>query len=285
MRTSLLIASLLVACGSRPSDPDAGRDASRSLDCLALIDCLSACGDDEVCNDACIAQASPEALAEAGALVTCFEASGCTDDPCLVEVCNAELVACDAEPMIHEDAGVPDAPGGDAPSDVLPVRIAGTTRDRTDALGAIYDSVGDIVFVRDDAAGEAAGYPIHVVAFYRVESLSYTITVSGSAAGCSYSADESFVPTENDPFENYLLIERAPASDRLHPYGLATAAAQNTPDAVSITCPGVGTSHSDLSTGHYVAHGIDEPHSDLRTFVGDYTRGGRVSSWDLRTIE
>ncbi len=288
MRTSsLLFAVLLAACGPSAPHPDAGRDAGAPpLDCLGLIECLGGCGaDDTPCDDACVARATPDAIREATELAVCLDGSGCADDACFAETCRAEILACDPEPMIHEDAGVPpDAPGTDAPSLALPVRIEGTTRDQMDAGGIITESVGEVVFVRDDAAGEANGYPIDVVAFYRVESLAYTVTVSGGHAGCTTTASESHTPSVNDPFENYLLIERTPAAGGLHPYGLATAAHDTRPDAIATACPGVGTGYSDLSVDHYVSHGTEQPHSDLRTFVGSYPRGGRVSSWDLRAV-
>lgn len=287
MRTSLLVVILLAACGPSAPRTDAGTDAGPPpLDCLGLIECLTACGaDDTPCDDACVARATPEGIREATELAVCLDGSGCADDACFAETCAAELLACDPEPMIHEDAGVPeDAPRADAPSDVLPVRIEGTTRDRNDAVGIVTESVGEVVFVRDDAAGEANGYPIDIVAFYRLESLSYTVTVSGEQAGCTTTANESYAPPYNDPFENFILIERAPAGDGLHPYGLATAAHVERPDAIATVCPGLPTGYSDLSVDHYVSHGIDQPHSDLRTFVGSYPRGPRVSSWDLHAV-
>ncbi|UJR85573.1 hypothetical protein [Sandaracinus amylolyticus] len=290
-------ASALVACAEREGCGDDSSclearcaaeiatctgGAPSELDCEALLECAGACADD-ACADACVARATPEGVGEASALLECVEREGCGDDSSCIEArCPREVAAC---------LDVPIEPGGDGgvPTDPFPVRIVGTTRDDTTALGRVLDSSsnGTTVFVRDDAAGEAAGYPIGIVAFYRLESITYRATLSGTSPGCTYSADFTETFTSPDPFETNLMIERAAGSDGLHGYGFAIGLDVLHPDGETIVCDLTGTTTDDFGASHRVVHGIDEPRTDLRTFTGTYVQGDgvRTMTWDLRAAD
>ena len=69
------------------------------LSCSALFDCAKPCGADSGCNDSCVVAASPDALAQAGALVSCQDAANCTGtadqfSQCTHTSCQAEVAAC-----------------------------------------------------------------------------------------------------------------------------------------------------------------------------------------------
>lgn len=285
MNSRLLLSVVLVlGCGSTPGMPDTG--PAPDLDCLGLLNCLSACPTETTpCDEACIARGTPDGVAQATALAVCADGAACGgDEACISTNCGPELLACaDAPPL---DGGViarPDAPGLDAPSTGFPARITGTTRDRTDAGGMITESVGTAVFVLDEVTGDLLGLPADTYAFYRLDSLTYGVTVSGTAGPCTFSASEMVLPTSLNPSENQLVIERATGADGLHDYALATAYTVPRPGALTTTCSPGGTSSADLNVEHYVSSGpTPGPRTDLVTFVGDYPRGPRVSSWDLR---
>lgn len=283
-----LVGLLVVGCGGSPaSTPDAG--SGPALDCIGLFGCLDACPVETTpCDDDCLARATPLAVSQATALAVCADGAACGgDETCLTTNCPDEILACAGTPpmdggaMPMADGGLPDAPPG-----AFPARIEGTTRDRTDAVGMITESVGTAAFVLDEDTGDLLGFPIDTYAFYRLESLTYTVTVSGAAGPCTFSANETVVTSSLSPSENQLVIERATGADGLHEYALSTAYTVDRTGALSEVCPPPGgTAYPEFHAEHYVSTGGSPgPRTDVSTFVGEYPRGPRVSSWDLHAL-
>ncbi|AKF09696.1 hypothetical protein [Sandaracinus amylolyticus] len=290
MRKTVLVACFVLIAACREEDPvsDAGvvPDASigGSLDCAGLLGCAAECAD-EPCADGCVARATPDAITRVSALIDCVEREGCgEDDACIEARCGSEVASCLGGEQ--PDGGVIVAPH-DGGGDALPSRIEGTTRDFTESSGLTLDSNATVVFVRDDAAGEAAGFPIASVAFYRVERIEYRATATGTPGGvCSLSADETESFVAPDPFENNLMIERTPGADGLYHYELSTSLSVHHPNGMVTVCPPpAGTSTGIFNAEHNVSSGTSMPRGDARTFVGSTTLSARMWSWDLRATE
>lgn len=285
--TTLAIAAMALAlgCGGGPgsSATDAGgpTDGNAPLDCASLVACAATCGTDSACVDGCVASASAEAVLEIRALGACADGAGCNeDDACIAAHCPAEVQACGLSVPPLADAGVPDA----GTTDAFPARITGTTHDATPATG--LDSNGTVVFVRDDAAGEAAGFPITRLAFYRLESITYRATWMTASAGCTSMADETETFEDAPALENYLVIEREAATDGLHPYHLGTSFTVRHDQGLVTTCPApIGTTYGLFNSEHHCGSGTTEPHTDLQSFTGSATVSLRDLSWDLHRAD
>ncbi|UJR86854.1 hypothetical protein [Sandaracinus amylolyticus] len=289
MRKTVLVACVVLIAACREEDPvsDAGvaPDASSggALDCAGLLGCAAECAD-EPCTDGCVARATPDAITRVSALIDCVEREGCgEDDACIESRCGAEVASClGGEDLDGGVIVVPHDGGGDP----LPSRIEGTSRDFTEAPGLTLDSNATVVFVRDDAAGAAAGFPTASVAFYRVERIDYRATATSSGGICTTTADETESFVAPDPFENNLMIERTPGADGLHHYELSTALSVHHPNGMISVCPPpAGTSTGIFNAEHNLSNGTTAPRTDGRTFVGSATLSPRVWSWDLRATE
>lgn len=286
MRMQPILATLLVAfvvgCDDEGDGGRGGRDSGAQttpLDCPELLACADACTTDP-CTNACLDAASRAAVTQVTALVDCVADHGCgEDEACIASSCGPELAACgvDATP----DGGTP------PPGDSFPNRITGTTRDHTPNFGtADLDSNATLTFVRDDAAGSAAGYPIQTVAFYRLESITYTATYLDTSY-CTSTAEETESFTSADPSENNLVIQRSAESDGRHYYQFATTLSVPHPNGMTVVCPEpIGTSTGHFNAEHNVTSGTEDQYTDLTTFVGDAVVGGaRNFSWDLRAAD
>lgn len=82
-----------------------GGGASSNQSCPWLVDCATACGQDQACLNDCGAQATPSAIAAYNALIDCVNASSCTDDACILATCPTELDACNGNAGTGGGAG------------------------------------------------------------------------------------------------------------------------------------------------------------------------------------
>ena len=278
----------LGACNEEDPSPDAGPtgpDGGQSLDCGGVLECAGACSDgDEPCLDACVARADAVALGRLSALVDCTAREGCgEDDACILSRCAAEVAACGGEVVPPADGGViPDA-GPEA----LPTEIEGTMIDRDAANADTYvmESTSTVRFVRDDAAGEAAGYPSATHAFYRIAHIEYRAVVSGTLMTCSHAADQSVTFDDPDPLQNHLRVARAPGAGGLREYTLITTLERTFPGALHLECDPGGAFTEDFDADHSMANGTTTPRGDGWTFRDTASLSSSVSTrtwtWDL----
>lgn len=300
MKKALFLACLAISVGCREEDAppvqDGGvaADGGTALDCAGVLACAAECPDD-ACAEACVERATPEAIPGLTALVECVQREACGEDSeCIQTRCGTELGACFG--TIDVDAGVPldgsivvtrDGGTADAGSSPLPARIEGTTRDWTTFPGTtdMLDSNATVVFVRDDAAGAAAGFPTDTHAFYRVQHITYRTTFAG-ADFCTRSADETETFTDPPAFENHLILERTAGADGLRGYELGTTLSVHHPDGMLVVCPPpAGTSTGIFNAEHNVSTGTSHPRGDGRSFVGSTTLSARNWSWDLHAVD
>lgn len=294
-KTALALAclALTLGCGDDPPDGGGGRrDAGGDGDvanCADTLVCVDACTHPS-CVANCLDDASPRALAQIEALLTCSQLSGCGADSgtCLDEACATEVTACLEDLDVVRDGGT-DA-GSDADTeDPFPARIVGTTRDYNPlpGTGIVIDSNATVTFVRDEAAGEAAGFPSSELVFYRLEHIAYRATQSGSDGTCSHHADESETFTNPSAFENNLVIERTPDESGQHPYVVSTTLSVSHPNALTVTCPpGIPSTTAQFNAEHNISHGPGMTHlTDGAAFVSTATVGWRQLSWDLHAAD
>lgn len=272
---------LAMGCGDEGDGGrrDGGRD-TQELDCPELIACVEACATD-TCVEGCIDDASSAAIQIVTNVLECVETHGCgEDDACIAVSCETEIAAC----------GVDFDPGDlEPPGDGFPTRITGTLRDYVPSSGITDDSVATVTFVRDDEGGPAAGFPSNLVVAYRVETITYRATRSGTIAPCTYEADETET-FENPPLVgNYLVIERATDADGGHVYSVGTDLSVDHPAGLTKTCAPPFEASSAMEAFEAALHVSSRPETpttDLVTFQGSKDIGGvRTISWDLETVE
>lgn len=286
----VMVIGTLALGGCRDEDPrpDAGptgADGGQSLDCGGVLECAAACSDgDEPCTDACVARADAVALGRLSALVDCTAREGCgEDDACILSRCSAEVAACDIEVVPTTDGGV--AP--DAGPEALPTEIEGTMidRDAADADSYVMESTSTVRFVRDDAAGEAAGYPSATHAFYRIAHIEYRAVASGTLMTCSHAADQSVTFDLPDPLQNHVRVARTPGADGLREYTLITTLERTFPGALQLVCDPGGASTTDFDADHSMANGTTTPRGDGWTFRDTASLSTTISTrtwtWDL----
>lgn len=289
-RAYFLIAwiTLSIGCGEGDgSTNDGGRrmdaagDASASS-CVEVLACVGACGS-EACIDGCLAHATPDAAAQITALVSCNAAAGCGDDDACIEAnCGEEVAACQG--IVLGDGGVVFTDGGDDASTTMPSRIVGTSRDYGTFPGSTFtvDSNATVTFVRDDGAGEAAGVPSSMFAFYRLESVTYRAVAGGVNGICEMSADFTETFTNPPAFENHIMVEREAGTDGLRGYAITTTLTVNHPMGMMVTCPPpIPSTPGEFNAEHNLTTGTSMPRSDGMTFVGTTMIGSRTFSWDL----
>lgn len=280
--TLFLLLSLALGCRDEsPRDEDAG---GGRLSCTATLACAEACTTDP-CVEDCLERASASATQQIQALVTCSESAGCEDDDaCLQLNCPTQLAACIAVSG-GPDGGAWDDDGGlgdGGTSDGLPNRFVGTTRDHNPDFGGFdLDSNAEVVFVRDDAAAPA-WHPTETYAFYRLESITYTATWTGSAGGCVYQASETETEATAMPetWENSLSIARTPGAGGQRRYDFSTAMSVPHPDALTITCGAVVTTQ-DFNAEHNFSTATSAPTTDGTSLIGTATTSPRQWSWNL----
>lgn len=283
----ILAITLTMGCGEGGADPvrdgavvrDGGTDATGALTCEAVLGCVDAC-DDDPCVAACVVAATPAAALEIEALVECSSLAGCgDDDACIESACAAEVAACRGG---SRDAGMitDDASTG------FPTRIEGTSRDFTAFPGTTttIDSTATLVFVRDDAAGAAAGFPDSMV-FYRLHTATYRAVFSGVDV-CTTTADATETFTDPPAFENHLVMERAPGGDGLHAYWVSTTLSVHHANGLVSTCPPpIPSTTGIFNAEHNLTSGTVNPRGDGAVFVGTATVSFREFSWDLRAVD
>ena len=305
MKKLVLLACVVlwVGCKEDPPSLDGGvpadaasLDGGALLSCAELLSCAAECPDD-ACADACIAQGSSEGIAQATALVECVQREACGDDSeCIQTRCASEVGICLGTAPLT-DGGIPldgggviirpDAASPDAGTSTFPARIEGTTRDFTPVAGTTHtmDSNGTVVFVRDDAAGAAAGLDVEHHAFYRLQQITYRATYSGVDV-CTMSADVTKTFTDPPAFDNHLMLERVPGTDGLHGYEIGIALSSVEPAAMVIVCPPpAGTSTGSFDAAHNVSTGTSHPRGDGRSFVGSTTLSARNWEWNLHAVD
>ena len=259
---------------------DAGGDASASS-CPEVLACVGACATD-ACVDACLASATPDAATQITALVSCNVAAGCGDDDgCIEANCAEALAACQG--VVLGDGGVVLTDAGQDASTTMPSRIVGTSRDHITFPGSTFtvDSNATLTFVRDDAAGVAAGVP-DTFAFYRLQNVTYRAVAGGVNGICEMSADFTETFTNPPAFENHIMVERAAGTDGLYAYAVTTTLTVNHPMGMMVTCPPpIPSTPGEFNAEHNLTTGTSTPRSDGMTFVGTTMIGTRTFSWDL----
>lgn len=89
-------ACFAVACGGADGDGDDGQGGAISGSCRGILDCMTACGNDLGCMEACIEGGSAQGQADIDALFSCTDANECGDQACVDEFCAEEAAACEA---------------------------------------------------------------------------------------------------------------------------------------------------------------------------------------------
>lgn len=279
-RSIRVVLGLLLAMGC--DDDGGGRGGGpdpEELDCPELVACVEACATD-ACVEACVDDASSAAIRIVTDVLACVETHGCgDDDACIAANCETEIAACG----VDFDPGELEPPGDD-----YPTRVTGTLRDYVPG-GITDDSVATVTFVRDDEGGPAAGFPSDILVVYRVETITYRATRSGTIYPCTYSADETET-FENPPLiGNYLTIERATDAGGGHVYSVGTDLDVHYPAGLTKICePPFEASSAMEAFGAalHVSSRPETPTTDLVTFQGSKDIGGvRTISWDLQAVE
>ncbi|MBL8957436.1 MAG: hypothetical protein JNK82_42075 [Myxococcaceae bacterium] len=184
-------------------------------------------------------------------------------------------------------AGAAGGTGGTGGSgDGFPNRWVGTVTDENSNFGGlVLRSVGQAVFVRDDSADPRG--TTH--AFYKLLSITYTATVSGtSAGGCTHAASEVVTFMNPPPFENLVAIRKM-ASGGEYEYDITTTLSQARPNAETITCPPpAGVVTANFNAENNVAAGVPAPKTSsltrLQATVPAFMQPTRTWSWDLQAM-
>lgn len=276
LRTSGIAAGLWVVALSAAA---CGGGGGTSLDCTGLFQYAAACSTSD-CEADCRARAGATANAQADAIVNCDTAQNCQGDAdCLRLKCSAEVTACFGAP----DGGVGGGGGTGGGSGAFPSRFVGTLSDLTDSPGTIgrLESTGQATFVRDDNAdprGQSGMF-----AFYKLETITYTATASGTVGTCTLSANETVTFTNPPAFENLVAIRVQP-NGGAYEYDVSVTLTKPFPNGLTMTCNPGGTSTTQFNAEiNTTAWSPSPTTTNPSSLVGSASGGpGRTWSWNLQ---